>query len=145
MAYIEQPTEIQAPIQRVFDLSRSIDFHQVSTSGTGERAVGGRCEGLIEMGETVTWEARHLGVKQRLTTIIVEMDAPRYFCDEMLKGAFKSLRHEHYYEEKNGLTIMVDKMRLESPFGLVGKALHKYFQIGLRQLNTREHDLEKAY
>lgn len=74
MPCISLTTEIKAPIERCFDLSRSIDLHVVSTSGTDEKAVGGRTSGLIEKNETVTWQAVHLGVKQNLTSLITEFE-----------------------------------------------------------------------
>lgn len=76
MPLIHLSTPIAAPIGIVFDLSRSIDLHQVSTAKTGERAVAGRTSGLIEKGETVTWRARHFGVWQYLTSKITEMESP---------------------------------------------------------------------
>ena len=121
MPLIYLKTEIKAPIQIVFDLSRSIDFHQESASKTREKAIAGRTSGLIELGETVTWEAVHFGVKQRLTTKITAMDAPHSFTDEMVKGVFKSIKHEHLFTEVNGITTMVDHFNFESPFGIFGK------------------------
>ena len=67
MPLIVLETRIRAPRERVFDLARSIDAHQSSTSGTSERAVAGVTSGLIGLGEEVTWRARHLGVTQHLT------------------------------------------------------------------------------
>jgi len=121
MPLIHLTTRIKAPIQDVFDLSRSIDFHQESASKTREKAVAGRTNGLIELGETVTWEAIHFGVQQQLTTKITEMNAPHSFTDEMLKGAFKSIRHEHLFHETDGVTEMTDQFYFESPFGVLGK------------------------
>ena len=118
---IHLTTNIKAPIQVVFDLARSIDFHQKSASRTREKAVAGRTSGLIELGETVTWEAVHFGVKQQLTTKITAMNAPHSFTDEMVKGVFKSIKHEHLFTEVNGVTTMVDHFHFESPFGIFGK------------------------
>ncbi|OPH47005.1 cell division protein, partial [Paenibacillus ferrarius] len=97
---------IKAPIQVCFDLSRSIDIHMESTSHTNERAVKGRTSGLIELGETVTWEATHFGIRQQLTSIITEFDPPNKFVDEMVSGAFKRFRHEHTFEIQDGGTLM---------------------------------------
>ena len=47
MSVIRLRTLIDAPRERVFDLARSIEFHQDSTEGTGERAVDGVVSGLI--------------------------------------------------------------------------------------------------
>ena len=55
-------------------------------SETGERAVAGRTTGLIGLGESVTWEARHLGIRQRFTAEVTAFDRPRYFRDVMTPG-----------------------------------------------------------
>ena len=60
MPLIKLTTFVQAPLERVFDLSRSIDLHKFSMSRFEEKPVGGRLSGLIEAGESVTWQAKHL-------------------------------------------------------------------------------------
>lgn len=125
MPLIELTTVINAPIGRCFDLSRSIDLHKISTEHTDEEAIGGVTSGLIGLGETVTWRARHFGVKQDLTTEITEYSYPLCFVDEMTKGVFKSFRHEHNFTESNDLTIMLDLFDYQSPFGLIGKIVDR--------------------
>jgi hypothetical protein len=68
MPVIKLETYIQAPIELCFDLFRDIDLHQSTSSKTKERAIAGRTSGLIELGEEVTFEAVHFGIKQKLTT-----------------------------------------------------------------------------
>src|SRR5690349_79713 len=109
MPFIEIEVEINADRERVFDLSRSIDLHQISTAHTNERAVRGRLSGLIELNESVTWRAKHLGVSQELTSVITEYNRPTYFVDEMTQGIFKSIRHEHHFVEKGTGTLMIDR------------------------------------
>src|ERR1700741_4960298 len=119
MTTIYLETLINAPSQIWFDLSRSIDLHQVSTVKTKERAVGGRTKGLIEKGEHVTWEAVHFGIKQNLTVKILDMKSPEFFVDEMQKGAFKSMWHEHRFKEGNGKTLMIDVFKFAAPLGFL--------------------------
>lgn len=114
-------TIINAPIQRCFDLARSIDLHQQTSAHTDERAIAGITCGLIGKGETVTWRAKHFGIVQTLTSVISEMESPYLFEDRMLKGAFKSIRHMHRFEFVNGQTIMRDEFVFESPGGFVGR------------------------
>jgi ligand-binding SRPBCC domain-containing protein len=121
MTIIELTTHINAPADKCFDLSRDVKIHEQSTVRTNERAVAGRTEGLFELNDTVTWEATHFGIKQRLSVKITKMDRPYYFEDVMTKGAFKTMRHEHFFENSNGETIMKDLFRYEVPFGLFGK------------------------
>lgn len=120
MPTIHLKTMIKAPPERVFDLARSIEAHTHSTSRTGERAVGGRTSGLIGPGEKVTWEAKHFGVRQRLTVWVTDFDRPRLFADEMTQGAFKKLRHTHRFSELDGQTLMEDELYIEAPLGPLG-------------------------
>jgi ligand-binding SRPBCC domain-containing protein len=121
MPKIELSTHINAPIEKVFDLARSIDLHMRSTARTGERAIAGRTSGLIELGETVTWQAKHFGIRQHLTVKIIGFTYPTLFIDEMVSGAFKSFRHEHHFVAEDNGTLMRDVFVFESPFGLIGE------------------------
>jgi hypothetical protein len=94
MAIIKTETVINASIELVFDLSRSIDLHKLSTKGTNEEAIAGVTTGLIGLDEIVTWRAKHLGISQKLTVQIVQYDRPHSFSDKMLKGVFASMHHE---------------------------------------------------
>lgn len=135
MAVIHIVTTIAAPIERCFDLARDIDFHARTMAHTGERAVAGRTTGLIELGETVTWEARHLGVRQRLTSKIEAFDRPRHFRDVMTRGAFRSFAHDHCFEARDGQTVMTDEVIFHSPLGPIGAFVDWVFMNGyLRRL-----------
>ena len=124
MPTIELHTQINAPIETVFNLSRSIDLHMESTKQTGERAIAGRTSGLIELDETVTWRAKHFGIWQNLASKITEFNSPTLFVDEMVSGAFKSFRHEHHFSQVDGHTVMKDVFVFESPFGVLGKLVN---------------------
>lgn len=114
---------INAPIKRVFDLSRSIDLHVESTKSTGEIAVDGVKTGLIGLDQFVTWEARHFFIKQRLTSSINKFDSPLYFQDVMVHGAFSYFIHDHRFIETNDGTLMMDRFEFASPFGFIGKII----------------------
>jgi ligand-binding SRPBCC domain-containing protein len=123
MPRIELRTLVNANQQIVFDLSRSIDLHKISTQHTHEEAIEGRTAGLIELNETVTWRAKHFGVYQTLTSKITEFYSPHFFVDEMVEGAFKRFRHEHklFQGDKEGETVLIDIFDYESPYGVFGK------------------------
>jgi ligand-binding SRPBCC domain-containing protein len=114
-------TSIEAPINRVFDLARSIDLHKLSTTGTNEEAVAGKTSGLIELGETVTWRAKHFGIYQNLTVEIVEFEIPYLFADVMIEGAFKKVKHVHTFFSEGSGTKMIDEFEFVSPLGILGK------------------------
>ncbi|MGI8786518.1 MAG: SRPBCC family protein [Pyrinomonadaceae bacterium] len=121
MPIIKLETNINAPAERVFDLARSIDLHKTTMSKYDERAVAGVTSGLINLGETVTWEATHFGVRQKLTSKITAFDRPRYFRDSMIAGAFKRFDHDHFFEERGAETLIKDVFDYDSPLGILGK------------------------
>ena len=133
--YKRQVTDIAAPIDVCFDLACDIDFHTRSLVGTGERAVAGRTTGLIGPGESVTWEARHLGIRQRLTVEVTTFERPGYFRDVMTAGAFRSFAHDHRFEAQDGRTTMTDEVEFRSPLGPLGWLVDRLYLTGyLRRL-----------
>ncbi len=128
MPTIHLETFINAPTELCFDLARSVEVHTASTAATGERAVAGVTSGLMSLGDEVTWEAKHLGIRQHLTSKIVAFDRPRMFIDEMQRGAFKRFHHEHLFEPtQEGGTLMVDELHFVSPLGVLGRAVDALF------------------
>jgi ligand-binding SRPBCC domain-containing protein len=127
MTQINLSTRIKAPIKTAFDISRNIDVHQQSAGKTNEKAIDGVTSGLINFNETVTWRGKHFGIyithKSRMTT----MDFYTYFVDEMEEGMFKYFKHEHFFEEENGTTIMIDKLCYSTPYGVFGKLFDALF------------------
>jgi ligand-binding SRPBCC domain-containing protein len=127
MPQIEIKTVIEADIKVCFDLARNIDIHQESLKYSDEKAIAGKMSGLIELGEWVSWEAKHFGIVQHLTSKITEFEPPNYFVDEMVFGAFKSFRHEHIFKIENNQTLLIDKFYFESPYGVLGKLANVLF------------------
>lgn len=127
MPKIHLTSFIAAPIERVFNLSRSINLHQISTASTKEKAIGGVLNGLINKNETVTWQAKHLFKTRVFTSKITAMQIPDFFIDEMLKGDFKSFHHQHHFKAAENGTIMIDLIDFESPYGIIGKIANSLF------------------
>jgi ligand-binding SRPBCC domain-containing protein len=111
---IELETLIAAPPERCFDLSLSVELHLHSTAETGERVVEGVSSGLLGLGDDVTWEARHLGRWRTLSMTISAYDRPRGFRDEMTRGPFRRLVHDHLFEPVEHGTLMRDRFEFSS-------------------------------
>jgi len=127
MPIIKLEIQIDAPVERVFDLARCIDLHEATMSKHKEKAVGGVMKGLIGMDESVTWEAMHFGIKQKLTSKITAFERPKYFRDSMVKGAFKRFDHDHFFEQSGEQTLMKDVFDYDSPLGILGKIVDALF------------------
>ena len=121
MARIELTLHIAAPLERCFDLARSVELHTRSTSSTGERVIAGRTSGLLELNAEVTWEARHFGLWQTLTSRITALERPTHFRDSMVRGAFKRFDHDHYFSADRGdCTVMRDVFDYSAALGILG-------------------------
>lgn len=146
MPKIELVTFIKTDIEKCFDLARSIDLHQISTAETNEKAIAGKTNGLINLNETVTWEATHFGIRQKLTSKITKFDRPYHFRDEQVKGAFKCFIHDHYFENINGVVKMVDVFDFKTPLGILGKIADKLFLIRyMTKLLNNRNDVIKEF
>lgn len=120
MYEVRVTTSIAAPAEICFDLARSVDAHVQSAAGTGERVVGGRMSGLLELDDEVTWEGKHFGVVQRLSSKMTELRPYTYFQDRMTRGAFRFLEHDHLFEMRDDGTMMTDLVKFRAPFGPLG-------------------------
>ena len=144
MTTLEELTLIHAPIQRCFDLSRSVEVHVLGNVHFGEQAVplAGKTSGVLVLGDRVTWRARHFGVRQCLTSQITRLDPPHAFQDTMLSGAFAFMQHDHFFRERpDGITEMRDFFRYAAPIPLLGLiaerlVLDRYMRDLLRDRNA---------
>ncbi len=118
-------TQIRAGLEQCFDAARDLDLHVTSLAHTNERAIAGRTSGLIELGEEVTWRARHFGVYQHFTSRITAFERPHYFQDTMQRGAFASFVHDHYFTSHPDGTTMKDILVFAAPLGILGRLAEK--------------------
>lgn len=129
-------TRAAVSAEALFDASRDIGAHVASMHGTGERAIDGVTSGLIGLVETVTWRAWHFGIPFRMTSQVTALDRPLRFVDEQVSGPFRVFRHEHLYVERDGMTIMTDRVTLASP--VLGRLAERLVLVPyLRRLLTR--------
>lgn len=118
METITLETQINAPAEVCFDLIRDARIHTEITGQTNENAVVG-------LGQTVTFEGTHFGMRQRFTVKVIKFERPTLFIDEMIEGRFESFKHIHEFTETDGVTLMRDTVEWASPLGIVGKVVDK--------------------
>jgi ligand-binding SRPBCC domain-containing protein len=146
MTRIHITTFIAAPIERVFNLSRSITLHKISAAHTNEKAIAGVTSGLINKDETVTWQAKHLFKTRQHTSKITDLQSPDSFTDEMIKGDFKSFKHQHHFKQIENGTIMIDIVDFESPCGSLGKFFNAvYLKKYVEKFLIKRNDIIKHY
>jgi ligand-binding SRPBCC domain-containing protein len=144
MVTLKERTLIRAPIARCFDLARSIEVHLAGNIHWREAAVaeGGRTSGLVDLGQRVTWRAKHFAIWHRLTSEITAMDRPVYFQDAMIEGPFHSMQHDHIFRALSpDVTEMEDVFRFAAPLPVLGLlmemlVLRRYMRTLLRERNA---------
>jgi ligand-binding SRPBCC domain-containing protein len=127
MPYIHLTTFVAAPIERVFDLSRSIDLHKVSMQQYGEVPVQGTTFGLLNEGETVTWKAKHLFKERFLKVKLSFLKRPFAFMEEQVEGPFTSLKHEHFFKPIQNGTLLIDQFRFNIGRGKLGTVFNNLY------------------
>jgi len=152
MVELKEITTVSAPIERCFDLARSVEVHLAGNVHFGESAVavGGVTSGLVDLGQRVTWRAKHLGIWQNLTSEITRMERPTYFRDEMIRGAFKRMEHDHYFVARSAHeTVMTDVFRFAAPLPILGRiaeavVLRRYMKDLLRERNQAIKEIAES-
>lgn len=152
MVTLDDLTLIHAPIERCFDLARSVEVHLAGNVHCGETAVAasGVTNGLIGLGQRVTWRAKHFGVWHRLTSEIAAMDRPAWFQDVMVRGIFRFMRHDHFFRPASpNETEMRDVFAFAAPLPALGRLaeiafLGRYMRRLLRERNAAIKEIAES-
>jgi ligand-binding SRPBCC domain-containing protein len=140
MPLIHLTTFIEAPVERVFDLSRSIDLHKKSMQQFGEEPINGRINGLLNEGEDVTWKAKHLFKTRILKVKLTSLKRPHSFIDEQVEGDFRMMKHEHVFKPIENGTIMIDLFHFETGYGFFGSLLNRFYLVNYLQTLLEERN-----
>ncbi|GGL57644.1 hypothetical protein GCM10014719_68850 [Planomonospora parontospora subsp. antibiotica] len=106
--------------------------------------------GGLKLGDTVTWQARHFGIRWRMTSTISAYDRPGHFVDQQVSGPFKRWHHAHYFRPYgHGGTAMSDVIEFVAPLGPLGRiaellALRRYMPHLIRVRNRYIRQVAEA-
>lgn len=107
-------TLVNAPIERCFQLSLSIDLLALAAR---EKAIGGVTRGLIGPGQTVTWSGP-FGRKHQ--SQMEEWRPYLYFREVSLSGPFRNYSHDHHFAPMNDGTRIRDEINCVASWGPLG-------------------------
>ncbi|MBF9237598.1 SRPBCC family protein [Hymenobacter sp. BT683] len=127
MPRIELEMHVQAPPEACYALALNVQAHLESAQQTGEKVIAGPAAAQLQLGDVVTWEGRHFGIRQHLTVRITATSAPHHFRDELVRGAFRTLWHDHYFEATPTGTRVRDVFDFSSPAGIIGQCFNRLF------------------
>jgi hypothetical protein len=136
METIRLSTWIDAPVERCFLLSLSIDLHVASGRDAGERAIEGVTSGLISEGQAVTFQGRRFGVRWRHSSRIEMLRPYSYFRDVMVDGHFNRYEHDHHFAAMDDGTRMRDEIVFSLGWSLGRLGARKRLAASLKQRNA---------
>jgi len=143
-----ETTLIRAPIQRCFDLSRSVEVHLLANVHSGEQALatGGITHGLAGLFEQTTWRAKHFGIWHNLTSRITALESPSHFQVTMIEGIFRSMQADHSFRTlRTGQTELRDVFTIAAPLPVLGVLAEKLFlREYMRKLNRERNAVIKG-
>jgi ligand-binding SRPBCC domain-containing protein len=119
---LKESVHVNAPIERCFLLSTSIDLVRQTLQ---MRPVSGKTSGLIEPGDELLWRGWKFGIPALHETLITGYTRPTFFQDTMGRGYFRHFQHDHHFHFMDGQTTMWDVVRFSLPFGAAGHVVGK--------------------
>ena len=146
MAKIHVTTFVNAPAKRVYDLSRSVNLFQISSSANFEKYIEGLITGLVNENDTIVYQAKHFSRSRNLTLKIISLNIPHQITIQLLMKGFTSFQHNLYFKAiKNG-SFLIDIIEYETSFGLIGKLLDKIFiKNHINKLLLHRNEIIKQY
>jgi ligand-binding SRPBCC domain-containing protein len=79
---------------------------------------------VMQAGAVLDYEMRWLGVPMRWRAFVREFDAPYRFLDVQLRGPYARWEHCHRFLDKDGGTVVDDRIVYRLPLGAAGRLLH---------------------
>ena len=114
---LKESIHINAPIERCFLLSTSIEIVQMTLHMS---PVGGKSSGLVGQGDRILWRGWKFGLPAWHETLITRYERPNFFQDAMGSGMFHQFQHDHRFEDIDGQTLLVDIVTFTMPLGPIG-------------------------
>jgi hypothetical protein len=84
-----------------------------------------RAEKELHAGSLIEYKLKIRGVPMRWLTEIEIWEPPFRFVDNQLRGPYKLWHHEHRFAEKDGGTLISDRVDYALPFGVLGQLAHR--------------------
>jgi len=78
----------------------------------------------MRAGARIRYRLRLHGIPLGWLTEIEKWDPPREFIDLQIKGPYRLWRHRHRFRERDGGTVMEDRIEYALPFGALGRLVN---------------------
>lgn len=126
MFVVSDSIHVNAPIERCFLLSTSLELVQGSLKMQQVESKSSRMTGLVVAGDRLMWQGWMFCLPQRYESLITKYQPPDFFQDTMGRGRFKRFQHDHFFTEIGGRTLLNDKVRFSLPCGWLTRPLAQF-------------------
>jgi ligand-binding SRPBCC domain-containing protein len=117
---LESEQWIPKPIGEVFDFfSAETNLERITPSTLSFKVLRKSTE-KIEQGTLIYYRLKIRGVPVKWVTRIDEWTPGKKFVDMQISGPYALWHHTHTFEEKDGGTLMRDRVRFKLPLGWLG-------------------------
>jgi ligand-binding SRPBCC domain-containing protein len=124
---LEYHTVIKRPLTEVFDFFSKAENLDSLTPPHLKFKILSQMPIQMFAGQTINYKIQLFGIPFYWKTRITEWVPGKKFADEQLSGPYTKWYHEHYFEEKDGISYMTDKITYLSKGWILAPLLHKLF------------------
>jgi ligand-binding SRPBCC domain-containing protein len=102
---------------------------------------------IMKQGTIIDYRLRLTGIPFGWRTEITVWDPPLRFVDTQVRGPYAAWIHEHRFEQKNGNTLVTDRVEYQIPGLIAGDILHiLLIKQQLRQIFTyRQQVIQRIF
>jgi ligand-binding SRPBCC domain-containing protein len=108
-------TKLYRPLEEVFDFFSKAENLNKVTPPELKFKIFTPLPIVMHVGTLIDYQIQLSGIPFRWRTLITTWEPPYRFIDQQLKGPYSLWHHEHTFEQKDGYTLMTDRVHFLSP------------------------------
>ena len=117
---LETEQWVPAPVEEVFTFfSAETNLERITPPLLNFHVIG-KSTPQIEQGTLIDYRLKIRGVPLKWRTLIEIWEPGKRFVDTQIKGPYALWHHTHFFEPKDGGTLMRDRVRFRLPLGWLG-------------------------
>jgi ligand-binding SRPBCC domain-containing protein len=115
---------ILCPIQQVFEFFADVQNLEAITPPWLNFKVLSKLPIEMRQDAEIEYQLSWRFIGLHWKTLIRQWEPPHFFVDVQMRGPYKLWEHTHSFRPDNGGTRMLDTVRYELPFGVLGSIAH---------------------
>lgn len=127
MNHYEKSVLINCPVEKVFEFHTDTNNLKKITPENIEVNIL-KIELPLQLNSEILLKIKQFGfISTEWNIRLTDFKPFSIITDTQIKGPFKNWIHSHCFEERDGKTLMTDRINYELPFGSIGRIADKLF------------------